>query len=106
MATPNAKEEARARKVVLEARSHGIPVDIADIAHALAEAREEHEKELTGLKLAAGLQLAEAAADAVFDFLNWLEPQHIELIKVTSPAGGHAVAPGELFESWKKEQGR
>jgi hypothetical protein len=78
---------------------------VAGIAQALADQRERHESELLGLKLAAGLQLAEAAAGAVFDFLNWLTPQNIRLM-YWGKGSSHTVPEGELFERWKKEQGR
>jgi hypothetical protein len=41
--------------------------------------------------------------DAVFDFLNWLAPQHIRLV-YWGKGSSHTVPEGELFERWKAER--
>lgn len=50
-----------------------------------------------------GVDLARAEESAVFDFLNWLAPQNIELHKLI-PGGCSEAAEGELLERWKTER--
>lgn len=45
----------------------------------------------------------QAEESAVFDFLNWLAPQNIELHKLI-PGGCSEAAEGELLERWKTER--
>ncbi|HEX8321596.1 hypothetical protein [Longimicrobium sp.] len=55
MAEPTAAEENRARDLVQTQRALGHSLDIADIAGAMAEAREEREEALNQILHAAGI---------------------------------------------------
>jgi hypothetical protein len=50
-----------------------------------------------------GVDMARAEENAVFDFLNWLAPQNIELHRLT-PSGCAIAAEGGLLERWKTER--
>lgn len=48
-----------------------------------------------------------AEESAVFDFLNWLAPQNIELVEQCEGSPGHWRGPlplGELWARWKAER--
>ena len=55
-----------------------------------------------------GLPPSDPGADAVFDFLNWLVPQNIQLTSHGDPWKGEPILthhkPGELFEKWKEQR--
>jgi alpha-amylase/alpha-mannosidase (GH57 family) len=50
-----------------------------------------------------GAKMSEAEENAVFDFLNWLAPQNIELHQLI-PGGCSEAVDGELLERWKTER--
>lgn len=67
--------------------------DRAMIAQALADRR-----------LALRRQKAALEEAAVFDFLNWLAPQNIELHRLIPGGGCSEVEDGALWERWKTER--
>lgn len=74
---------------VLTAEEQG---QLTRVAQAVAVQREQ-----------LGAQLAEAEEGAVFDFLQWLAPQNIELHTLI-PGGCSEATEGELLERWKTER--
>lgn len=77
------------------------------VAQAIAAQRQElteqQDSAYEALRYGMGAQLAEAEEKAVFDFLNWLAPQNVELHRLTS-SGCATAAEGELLERWKTER--
>lgn len=54
-----------------------------------------------------GAKMSEAEENAVFDFLNWLSPQNIELVQrrgTVDSSSLHMVPDGELWVRWKTER--
>jgi hypothetical protein len=58
---------------------------------------------MTDLPNQFALDRRQAEEAAVFDFLNWLAPQNIELHTLI-PGGCSEAAEGELWERWKTER--